>query len=88
MSVLEAMIFNLDLKTTTHRRCIWVLHLPDIYIYIYMQVSNAHSLTCTDVYIFATPYRWTWDGYFLSREHTLEFNQWEGKEEFEYVRTV
>ncbi|KAG6592035.1 hypothetical protein SDJN03_14381, partial [Cucurbita argyrosperma subsp. sororia] len=53
---------------------------------LHIKVSNAHRLTCTDVYIFATPYRWTWDGYFLSREHTLEFDQWEGKEEFEYVK--
>lgn len=50
-----------------------------------MQASDAHSWTCMDLYIFATPYRITWDYYFLSREHTLEFAEWEGKEEFEYV---
>lgn len=38
-----------------------------------------------DLYVFATPYRVTWDYYFLSREHTLEFKEWEGKAEFEYV---
>ncbi|CAK9317701.1 unnamed protein product [Citrullus colocynthis] len=54
---------------------------------LHIKVSNAHSPTCMDVYIFATPYRWTWDNYFLSREHTLEFPQWQGKEEFEYVRS-
>ena len=50
-----------------------------------MQVSNAHSWTCMDLYVFATPYRVTWDYYFLSREHTLEFKEWEGKAEYEYV---
>lgn len=35
--------------------------------------------------MFATPYRVTWDYYFLSREHTLEIKEWEGKAEFEYV---
>lgn len=38
-----------------------------------------------DLYLFATPYRVTWDYYFLSREHTLEFDEWESKAEFEYV---
>lgn len=38
-----------------------------------------------DLYIFATPYRVTWDYYFLSREHTLEFKEWESKAEYEYV---
>ncbi|KAK9155751.1 hypothetical protein Sjap_003231 [Stephania japonica] len=50
------------------------------------EVSNAHSWTCMDLYIFATPYRVTWDYYFLAREHTLEFNEWEGKAEYEYVK--
>ena len=50
-----------------------------------LQASNAHSWTCMDLYIFATPYRVTWDYYFFSREHTLEFTEWEGKQEFEYV---
>lgn len=38
-----------------------------------------------DLYIFATPYRVTWDYYFLAREHTLEIKEWEGKAEYEYV---
>ena len=38
-----------------------------------------------DIYVFATPYRVTWDYYFLSREHTLEFKEWESKAEYEYV---
>lgn len=38
-----------------------------------------------DIYVFATPYRVTWDYYILSREHTLEFKEWEGKTEYEYV---
>ncbi|XP_038896370.1 uncharacterized protein LOC120084633 [Benincasa hispida] len=53
---------------------------------LHIQASNAHSPTCMDVYIFATPYRWTWDYYFLSKEHTLDFPQWQGKEEYEYVK--
>ncbi|KAI3827219.1 hypothetical protein L1987_01291 [Smallanthus sonchifolius] len=39
-----------------------------------------------DLYIFATPYRVKWDYYFLSREHTIEFDEWEGKAEYEYVK--
>ena len=31
-----------------------------------------------DLYIFASPYRVTWDYYFLAREHTLEIK--EGKD--------
>lgn len=49
------------------------------------QVSKAHSWTCMDIYVFATPYRVTWDYYFTSREHTLDFKEWEGKAEYEYV---
>lgn len=54
-------------------------------ISILIQVEKAHSWTCMDLYIFATPYRVTWDYYFISREHTLEFEEWEGKAEYEYV---
>ncbi|GMY13761.1 hypothetical protein FCV25MIE_09000 [Fagus crenata] len=50
------------------------------------QVDKAHSWTCMDLYVFATPYRVSWDYYFLSREHTFEFKEWEGKAEFEYVK--
>lgn len=53
---------------------------------LHIKVSDAHSWTCMDLYVFATPYRVTWDYYFLSREHTLEFNEWEGKLEYEYVK--
>ncbi|KAJ9672083.1 hypothetical protein PVL29_025648 [Vitis rotundifolia] len=52
---------------------------------LHIKVSNAHSWTCTDLYVFATPYQVTWDYYFLSREHTIQFDAWEGKAEFEYV---
>ncbi|OVA20010.1 hypothetical protein BVC80_1667g41 [Macleaya cordata] len=41
--------------------------------------SNAHSWTCMYLYIFATPYRATWDYFFLAREHTLEFKESEVK---------
>ncbi|KAH1263701.1 hypothetical protein GmHk_02G006035 [Glycine max] len=53
---------------------------------LHLKVSNAHSWTCMDLYIFATPYRVTWDYYFLAREHTLEIKEWEGKAEYEYVK--
>ncbi|XP_061370399.1 uncharacterized protein LOC133313094 [Gastrolobium bilobum] len=53
---------------------------------LHLKVSNAHSWTCMDLYIFATPYRVTWDYYFLAREHTLEFKEWEGRAEYEYVK--
>lgn len=41
-----------------------------------------------DLYVFATPYRVTWDYYFIAREHTLEFAEWEGKAEYEYVSKI
>uniref|UniRef100_A0A803PIN5 Inositol-1,4,5-trisphosphate 5-phosphatase n=1 Tax=Cannabis sativa TaxID=3483 RepID=A0A803PIN5_CANSA len=53
---------------------------------LHIKMSKAHSWTCMDIYVFATPYRVTWDYYFLAREHTLEFEAWEGKAEFEYVK--
>ncbi|KAI9186175.1 hypothetical protein LWI28_014411 [Acer negundo] len=53
---------------------------------LHLKVSKPHSWTCMDIYVFATPYRVTWDYYFLSREHTLEFKEWEGKAEYEYVK--
>ncbi|XP_051125089.1 uncharacterized protein LOC127247317 [Andrographis paniculata] len=53
---------------------------------LHIKVSNAHSWTCMDLYIFSTPYRVTWDYYFLSREHTLEFESWETQAELEYVK--
>ncbi|OAY28523.1 uncharacterized protein LOC110601496 [Manihot esculenta] len=53
---------------------------------LHIEVSEAHSWTCMDIYVFVTPYRVTWDYYFLSREHTLEFKEWEGKAEYEYVK--
>ncbi|KAF2285793.1 hypothetical protein GH714_007806 [Hevea brasiliensis] len=51
---------------------------------LHIKVSKAHSWTCIDLYVFVTPYRVTWDYYFLSREHTFEFKEWEGKAEYEY----
>lgn len=53
---------------------------------LHIKVSKAHSWTCMDIYVFATPYRVTWDYYFLSREHTMDFKEWEGKAEYEYVK--
>ncbi|KAK9673924.1 hypothetical protein RND81_12G199000 [Saponaria officinalis] len=53
---------------------------------LHIKVSKAHSWTCMDIYVFATPYRATWDYYFLSREHTLDFKEWAGKAEYEHVK--
>lgn len=52
------------------------------------QVSKAHSWTCMDLYVFATPYQVTWDYYFLSREHTLDFSEWQSAAEYEYVSLI
>ncbi|KAF9594589.1 hypothetical protein IFM89_034211, partial [Coptis chinensis] len=35
-------------------------------------------------YVFATPYRVTWDYYFSAREHTLEIESWEEPAKLEY----
>ncbi|XP_051226266.1 uncharacterized protein [Lolium perenne] len=53
---------------------------------VHIKTSQAHSWTCMDLYVFATPYRVTWDYYFLGREHTLEITEWESKAEYEYVK--
>ncbi|KAF2288748.1 hypothetical protein GH714_012222 [Hevea brasiliensis] len=53
---------------------------------LHIKVSKAHSWTCMDLYVFVTPYHVTWDYYFLSREHTFDFKEWEGKAEYEYVK--
>lgn len=53
---------------------------------LHIKMADAHSWTCMDLYVFATPYRVTWDYYFLAREHTLNFKEWEGEAEFEYVK--
>ncbi|XP_060209159.1 uncharacterized protein LOC132636351 [Lycium barbarum] len=53
---------------------------------LHIKVSNAHSYTCMDLYIFATPYRVKWDYYVLSREHTLQISEWESQAELEYVK--
>ncbi|URE48663.1 hypothetical protein MUK42_14427 [Musa troglodytarum] len=53
---------------------------------LHIKTKNAHSWTCMDLYVFATPYRVTWDYYLLSREHTLDFHEWEGEAEYEYVK--
>lgn len=38
-----------------------------------------------DLYILATPYRVTWTFFFFSREHTIDFNEWQGEDEYHYV---
>ncbi|KAL5974271.1 hypothetical protein ACLOJK_030935 [Asimina triloba] len=51
-----------------------------------IKTSAAHSWTCMDLYVFATPYRVTWDYYFTAREHTLAIESWEEAAELEYVK--
>ncbi|RVX10564.1 hypothetical protein CK203_017066 [Vitis vinifera] len=50
------------------------------------KTAEAHSWTCMDLYVFATPYRVTWDYYFSAREHKLEIESWEEPAELEYVK--
>lgn len=53
---------------------------------LHIKADKAHSWTCMDLYVFATPYRVTWTWYFISRQHTVEFPEWDGKAEYEYVK--
>ncbi|KAK9276272.1 hypothetical protein L1049_005803 [Liquidambar formosana] len=53
---------------------------------LYLKTTEAHSWTCMDLYVFATPYRVTWDYYFTAREHTLQIESWEEPAELEYVK--
>ncbi|KAK2374728.1 hypothetical protein P8452_47276 [Trifolium repens] len=53
---------------------------------LYLKTGEAHSWTCMDLYVFATPYRITWDYYFSAREHTLKLDSWEEPAELEYVK--
>ncbi|KAF8045499.1 hypothetical protein N665_4791s0003 [Sinapis alba] len=53
---------------------------------LHLKTSEAHSLTCMDLYVFATPYRITWDYYFSARDHTLSFGSWEETAELDYVK--
>ncbi|KAF5930545.1 hypothetical protein HYC85_031418 [Camellia sinensis] len=51
-----------------------------------IHTSAAHSWTCMDLYVFAMPYRITWDYYFSARDHTLKFESWEEEAELEYAK--
>ncbi|KAL2904236.1 Trypsin-6 [Bienertia sinuspersici] len=53
---------------------------------LHLKTSSAHSWTCMDLYVFATPYRVTWDYYFASSDHTLKIGSWEEAAELEYVK--
>ncbi|MQM02505.1 hypothetical protein Taro_035277 [Colocasia esculenta] len=55
---------------------------------LHIKTRKPHSWTCMDLYIFATPYRVTWDYYFLARDHTFDFETWEGEAEYEYVSVL
>ncbi|KAG0609541.1 hypothetical protein M758_8G192400 [Ceratodon purpureus] len=52
---------------------------------LHIQTSSAHSWTCLDLYVFATPYRVTWDYYFTARNHTLKIDEW-SEGELNYVK--
>ncbi|KAM0943195.1 hypothetical protein DsansV1_C13g0119681 [Dioscorea sansibarensis] len=51
-----------------------------------LKIGAAHSWTCMDLYVFATPYRIMWDYYFSAQEHMLEIKSWEEPAEMEYVK--
>ncbi|KMZ71216.1 unknownprotein [Zostera marina] len=53
---------------------------------IRLTTDVATSWTCMDLYVFATPYRVTWDYYFSAREHTLEITSWEESAEKDYIK--
>lgn len=53
---------------------------------IYLSTAAAHSWTCMDLYVFATPYRITWDYYFTAREHNFKIESWEEPAEEKYVK--
>ncbi|XP_051122035.1 uncharacterized protein LOC127245291 [Andrographis paniculata] len=53
---------------------------------IRLSTGAPHSWTCMDLYVFATPYRVTWDYYFASRDHTLTIDSWEESAELDYVK--
>ncbi|XP_068652476.1 uncharacterized protein [Aristolochia californica] len=53
---------------------------------VHLTTSEAHSWTCMDLYVFATPYRVMWDYYFSAQEHKLEILSWEEPAELEYVK--
>lgn len=54
---------------------------------LHIETNSAHSWTCLDLYVFATPYRVTWDYYFTARKHTLKIDEWE-EGELAYVSTL
>lgn len=62
-----------------------VIYIIKVVFPLFMQTASAHSWTCMDLYVFATPYRITWDYYFAAREHTLEIKSWEEEAELQYV---
>ncbi|KAL0364151.1 UNVERIFIED_CONTAM: hypothetical protein Sangu_0512700 [Sesamum angustifolium] len=53
---------------------------------LHVSTAAAHSWTCMDLYVFATPYRVTWDYYFSARDHSLRIESWEEPAELEYVK--
>lgn len=63
----------------------YFLYISEVVFPLFMQTASAHSWTCMDLYVFATPYRITWDYYFAAREHTLEIKSWEEEAELKYV---
>ncbi|MCO5577742.1 hypothetical protein L7F22_031574 [Adiantum nelumboides] len=52
---------------------------------LHIQTQKPVSWTCMDLYIFATSRRLTWDYYYVARNHTMQFDQWE-EGELDYVK--
>ncbi|KAI3796010.1 hypothetical protein L1987_38671 [Smallanthus sonchifolius] len=50
------------------------------------KTADAHSYTCMDVYVFATPYSIMWSFYFISKEHKFLFESSEEPAELDYVK--
>lgn len=71
-----------------HNLSILVCLRQSLLLSFFLQTDAAHSWTCMDLYVFATPYRIMWDYYFSAREHTLEIKSWEEPAELEYVSST
>ncbi|XP_031104564.1 uncharacterized protein LOC116008718 [Ipomoea triloba] len=55
---------------------------------LHIKVSKARSWTCLDIYVFATPYRVTWNYFMLSRDHKVKIDEWASEAELEYVKNT
>ncbi|XP_031104565.1 uncharacterized protein LOC116008734 [Ipomoea triloba] len=55
---------------------------------LHIKVSKARSWTCLDIYVFATPYRVTWNYFMLSGDHKVNIDEWASEAELEYVQNT